>query len=335
MLSSTTIYSVMIPAVAVFTGVLVPWAGMRMMVPALRSVARTVRNYRGREVCLGLGLVWVFWTAGSVAFAAFIVICERIIEARLDAWLSSSHLLLAFMVFGGFVFGLIDDAFGNSEHRGFRGHLAELTKGRLTTGSLKLFGIGVLSFAGGAIVSGMRHDRIGVLDSIQSVGPWLSNVLPAAVVIALGANTINLLDVRPGRALKGYLALSFLGIGLLTWFGPMFAGTIQSGSQGVASSELLALTAFVIGPATAVWRYDLGECCMLGDAGANAAGMCAATLVAISLPPSGLLIVAAILLGLNLASERVSFSAVIERTRPLAWLDSLGRLQDAEAKTEE
>jgi hypothetical protein len=29
--------------------------------------------------------------------------------------------------------------------------------------------------------------------------------------------------------------------------------------------------------------------------------------------------------GLTLASERVSFSAVIDRTRPLAWLDGLGR----------
>jgi hypothetical protein len=30
--------------------------------------------------------------------------------------------------------------------------------------------------------------------------------------------------------------------------------------------------------------------------------------------------------GLNLASERVSFSRVIDRTAPLRWLDGLGRL---------
>jgi uncharacterized membrane protein len=43
------------------------------------------------------------------------------------------------------------------------------------------------------------------------------------------------------------------------------------------------------------------------------------------LPITGLTVVAAVLLGLNLLSERVSFSGVIESSGPLRWLDTLGR----------
>jgi hypothetical protein len=88
----------------------------------------------------------------------------------------------------------------------------------------------------------------------------------------------------------------------------------------------LSLLALVFGPVFAVWRYDLGERAMLGDAGANAAGALAGFLLAWQSPLWLLAVLAVVLLALNLVSERVSFSGVIERVSFLRWLDGLGRL---------
>jgi hypothetical protein len=70
---------------------------------------------------------------------------------------------------------------------------------------------------------------------------------------------------------------------------------------------------------------------MLGDMGANAAGALAGWLLASVLPPWGLALAAAVVVALTLASERVSFSAVIERTDALRALDRLGRADGDEA----
>jgi hypothetical protein len=64
---------------------------------------------------------------------------------------------------------------------------------------------------------------------------------------------------------------------------------------------------------------------MLGDSGANALGAAVATAAARALPRSFRLLACAAVTALNLASERVSFTAVIERTPLLRRLDQLGR----------
>jgi len=82
----------------------------------------------------------------------------------------------------------------------------------------------------------------------------------------------------------------------------------------------------LLGPVIAVCRYDLGERGMLGDAGSNAMGAIIGYLLAASLPTAWLAVVAVALLALNLLSERISFSTVIERFAPLRAIDGLGRL---------
>jgi uncharacterized membrane protein len=63
---------------------------------------------------------------------------------------------------------------------------------------------------------------------------------------------------------------------------------------------------------------------MLGDAGANALGAVVGTMVLAG--PMGLVwAAAAVLLALQLASERVSFTRVIESNRVLRAADRLGR----------
>ena len=63
---------------------------------------------------------------------------------------------------------------------------------------------------------------------------------------------------------------------------------------------------------------------MLGDAGANALGaMLGASAAGLSRPARIALLAG--IAGLTAASEKVSFTKVIERTPALRWLDMLGR----------
>ncbi len=64
---------------------------------------------------------------------------------------------------------------------------------------------------------------------------------------------------------------------------------------------------------------------MLGDAGANALGAMLGAAAAQTLPRSARLGLLAGIVALTVASEKVSFTRVIEATPPLRWLDMLGR----------
>ena len=81
----------------------------------------------------------------------------------------------------------------------------------------------------------------------------------------------------------------------------------------------------MIGAAVGLLPADLGERLMLGDTGANLLGavLGLAVVLETSRPVrTGVLIV---LIVLNLASERVSFTKVIDATPGLRHLDRLGR----------
>ena len=62
-----------------------------------------------------------------------------------------------------------------------------------------------------------------------------------------------------------------------------------------------------------------------GDTGANVTGALLGIAAIATLGNVALWVIAGILLGLNLASERISFSKVIDRTAPLRFVDRLGR----------
>ena len=69
---------------------------------------------------------------------------------------------------------------------------------------------------------------------------------------------------------------------------------------------------------------DLGERAMLGDCGANALGAMLGAAAA-GLPRTARIALLAGITGLTAASEKVSFTKVIERTPALRRLDMLGR----------
>jgi UDP-N-acetylmuramyl pentapeptide phosphotransferase/UDP-N-acetylglucosamine-1-phosphate transferase len=132
--------------------------------------------------------------------------------------------------------------------------------------------------------------------------------LVGGAVIAGSANIANLLDLRPGRALKVVLLLA----------GPLVVGR-QGGHLSTATAAATA------GAALAVLPGDLAGKTMLGDTGANSAGaLIGAALVARTDLRGRLLALAAVTV-LTLASEKVSFTKVIESSPWLRAIDALGR----------
>ena len=207
-----------------------------------------------------------------------------------------SHASLAMTVAGGGAlgFGLLDDLAGSGSRRGLKGHLTALAHGEVTTGSVKLAGLAATGLAGGLLLGGKRSD-----------------VLINAALIAGGANLLNLFDLRPGRAVK----VAALSAGLIA----------AGGAGGPDRSAGLAAVAAPLGAGLALLPEDLAERAMLGDAGANALGAMLGAAAAGSLPRSARAGLLAGIVALTVASEKVSFTKVIERTPALRRLDMLGR----------
>ncbi|MGW5780776.1 hypothetical protein [Streptomyces sp. NPDC003863] len=109
------------------------------------------------------------------------------------------------------VCGRHDDLHGD-HRRGFRAHLAALRGGEVTSGAVKLFGIGAASLAAGALLKEKPVDKV-----------------LAGVVIAGTAHLVNLVDVRPGRA--GLLVLGLSAPGLLR-------GSLAAAPMGAAAAVL-------------------------------------------------------------------------------------------------
>jgi hypothetical protein len=122
-------------------------------------------------------------------------------------------------------------------------------------------------------------------------------------LVAGTANLVNLLDLRPGRATKAGALLAL----------PLLAGP----AGGLAAGPL--------GASVAVLPADLDERVMLGDCGANALGAVLGLRLAAGPSRSGRAAALAVVTALTLASEKVSFTRVIESTPGLRELDRLGR----------
>ncbi len=202
------------------------------------------------------------------------------------------HPAIAAAGAGAAAFGGYDDLAGSGDRRGFRGHISALAEGEVTTGAVKLAGIGATGLASSVMAGGSPAD-----------------VVINTGLIAGGANLLNLFDLRPGRAIKVTIGSACLISAL-------------AGKDGAAAT---AATAVPVGAALALLPEDLGERAMLGDCGANALGAMLGTAAAVTLPRPARLALLAGIAGLTAASEKVSFTKVIERAPALRWLDMLGR----------
>jgi UDP-N-acetylmuramyl pentapeptide phosphotransferase/UDP-N-acetylglucosamine-1-phosphate transferase len=241
-------------------------------------------NFRKENIPLGVGLVF---------FLSSLLVLT--LGNALGLVGAETHSFL-FAIGGMGLFGLIDDVFGTRGASGLMGHFKKLFIQReITTGALKALAGGVIAF----------FISLGLVQG-SGLTRWVL-VIENTLIIALSTNAINLLDLRPGRAAKGFLVTAaFVTI------------------LGIANPPLLCL-AVVAGSVIAFIREDLKARAMMGDTGSNMLGMTLGyTAVYVFDGPLklGFLI---LLIGFHLVTERYSLTKIIEKNRFLNYLDMLGR----------
>lgn len=205
----------------------------------------------------------------------------------------------ALAVAGSAAVGAYDDLAGDGGDRGLRGHLAALRRGRVTTGTVKVLGLALTGVTSVWIAGAKATGRRPAGSPVTSGGV---DPLVGGAVVAASANLVNLLDLRPGRALKTVLLWAALTRG--------------------AGEPLAAAAA---GAAVGLIGDDLAERTMLGDGGANAVGALVGLAAVVGGGRRRRWLALGALSALTLASERVSFTRVIEGTPGLRELDRLGR----------
>ena len=276
---------------------------------------------------------------GGVAMAGASVASAAVASAFSDQPRAALGGLVASL--GGGLAGYIDDVDqgahdGGKVAKGLKGHLGALAHGQVTTGVIKIAGIGASALAASALVG----------SKATSMGGKVADLALNTVLIAGAANLANLLDLRPGRALKATVLVA----APLSYFScadaktPASGASVTSATASVTSGASGAPSATPAAPASASGASaqrllasglnaaaitalveDLQETTMLGDTGANAAGALLGTSLAANDSWKLRLGTTLGVVGLILASEKVSFSKVIAANPALNWLDQLWR----------
>lgn len=236
----------------------------------LHAAGALKNNWQGKAIPTTAGLV--FPLVISVAWLPFGLAAG-----------ARDMMVYLFALFAITFLGLMDDLLGNTAQKGLRGHFLLLFREkRLSTGVVKALGTGIVA--------------LWVVLYFQRATPFLD-----WLILVLAVNFINLLDLRPGRALKGTILLFFPALLL-----------------PIDDYRLLAATAGLI---CAYARYDMHGLVMLGDSGANTLGMIGG-LVLLQAPffIKGFCLMFLVIL--HLIAESYSFSKIIER---YAWLNMIDR----------
>ncbi|MBJ7353701.1 MAG: hypothetical protein JHC98_02655 [Thermoleophilaceae bacterium] len=268
--------------------------GAPVLLRGLQEAGFVRTNYAGREVPVPSGIL--------IPLAAFVALG---VSAPLDRLLNDDILggsgLVGVMIYiiGVCLLGAIDDllgtpviegGLGRKDPRGVRGHAKATFSGGFSTGAVKAVGsLGLAAFAMGLIVPGDLE------------------YLLAIALVVVTTNLFNLLDLRPGRALKVFFVVA-AGLCIGAW-----------------TLEPVWLTGVFLGSLPVLLYYDLGEQGMLGDTGSNAIGAIAGVWMVLTLSTTAQLIALGVVVLITLYGEFRSISQMIDRTPVLRFLDRLGR----------
>ena len=231
------------------------------------------QNYQKREV--------------PFSFGVFILIIESLLivffnlENHFVLWVSFLIITLV---------GLYDDLFGVTTIKGLKGHFTAFFRGQITSGFIKAFTGFILA----------------LFLSIYFANHWWEAV-SSFFLILLMINTVNLFDLRPGRALKLFFAL-FLLLSIATSF---------------LKQDLLAY--ILLGTLIILFNYDIRAKIMLGDSGANLIGLHLGFWFSQYFTIYSQWIIIILLIILHIYTERHSLSHLIERNRWLRKIDLWGR----------
>lgn len=283
-------------------GAVITWSCAPRIIDMLLQTVGPRANYRRRPTSFPAGLALILGAVGGPVTAAIVSP-----QARAESvWMGHAACLVLTLGFG--LAGLADDLLGGHDHSGFSGHLGAMRRGVVTTGAFKVALGAIISLGAVALI------RAVTWTATSRVNLWfLAQLALDSALIAAGANLINLLDRRPGRAIKSFL----LGVlGAVAWI---------MRSQGADQAfRAVAPCAGIIGAAIAILPLDLGEQAMLGDTGSNPLGA-ALGLLLLHLGLGARIALLVLVVWLTFTSERVSFSQVIDSNRVLRFLDRLGR----------
>jgi hypothetical protein len=159
---------------------------------------------------------------------------------------------------------------------------------RLTSGGVKLLGIGAAGLAAGVLLKARPLDQV-----------------LAGVVIAGSAHAVNLADVAPGRAAKAVISAGLPGL-------------LRYGPGAVLASAPLGAAAAVLGD-------DLNERTMLGDAGAHALGAALGAAVAHADGRVALVLHSAMVVALAAAGDRAGVDGRFWNAPWVRRFDAWGR----------
>lgn len=253
---------------------------IRFILDLLKKAGCTRMNYRGKEVIFAAGITFI----PILMLMTTLYLC--IFRSLYPIFIS---YILGFCAIG--FAGILDDLLGEKNIKGWKSHFACLLKGHVTTGFIKAF-IGGLT----AVLLSISISR-GSLDFILN-----------SFNIALFTNTLNLMDLRPGRSVKAFILAGLF----------IFVANFRN-----YTLFLPLVIALVM--AIAYLPFDLKELCMQGDTGSNILGLTLGYFSSLS----SLLIVKLLLflslIVINITAEKVSLTVIISKNKLLNYFDSIGR----------
>lgn len=267
-------------SILMFTGIVGTYAIIPMFKSLLISSNVVRPNYKGDNIPVSMGIV----------FLPMIIINSTILLFVTHEY---HNLLYLFMYIFGmismFFAGILDDILGNRDVSGLKGHFKSLLKGSLTTGGFK------------ALFGGF----IGIVISI-GVSKNITDIIINTLIIALSTNLMNLLDLRPGRAIKVYI-LIMVGI-FITLTGYI---------------KLLPL--LILPNVLAYFNYDLKAKAMMGDTGSNVLGISIGILFVMGYSLQVRIAWLVFLVFIHILTEKYSLTKIIENNKVLNYIDKLGR----------
>lgn len=233
-------------------------------------------NYAGKDVINGGGLLL---TVSTLVSYLLLMLFDD------DTAIQMYFLIALALSFAG----LLDDTLGDPSDKGLSGHVRCLIKGSFSTGILKA----------------MTGLALGIVLSLSIYSNAMIFLIDT-VLFALCVNVVNLLDLRPGRAIKGWLLIlllfMILGRFSLAWIlFPLFAGICL------------------------YMKDEMQEVYMLGDTGSCLLGGTAGFYAVLALPITAKVFFMVLLSVLHVLAEHISLSIYIEKVPMLKKLDRLGR----------
>jgi len=270
---------------ATFVSLISSYYLLHMVIEFIIHNGNTAINYKGNKL---------YNSAGLFLSINIIFLCTSLQLVNLafihDKKINQYILALLIGVLSASFTGYVDDN-SHDEKKGISRHIHALLTGEITAGNIK------------AIVGVITSFIICVTFAYKSY-----NFIINLFLICGGQNFINLMDLRPCRAIKTYIALSLIAI-LFTGVGSLFFYI----NWGVIISLLFYLP------------YELREICMLGDVGSNVIGILLGIIIVSVDNMHFRIAMLLFFITVQAYAEKKSISILISQNSFLNYIDMLGR----------